>query len=95
MGMFVLPPLKKEEDITAEEFVDTAIKNIELWRKNPDYEYLLDGFACGLLERAARRVVFDRDMKELSELREATNLVGYNLERLNELNNRYPAVDKK
>jgi len=53
MGLFAIPDLEKE---SVEDYIQTAMDNIQLWRKNPDCDYLLDVFAAGCLESAARLI---------------------------------------
>jgi len=79
MGLFVLPNLEEE---TVENCVETALANIELWKKNKDCDYLLDTFACQNLKSAARliRIADQRpsaqDLKKQKEADELRKLGG-------------------
>jgi len=70
MGLFALSD-KELGTETVEELVETALANIELWRENPDCEYLLECFAVGNLARAARVIRADagRETEADKELR--------------------------
>ena len=50
MGLFALPPHK--DNITADEYVSTALSNIAIWDWNRGCDYLLHSFATSNLTRA-------------------------------------------
>ena len=56
MGIFCLPPIKTDEDNTPEECIEAVIDNIKMFveMEKEDFpnDYLLTGFAIGLLEQA-------------------------------------------
>lgn len=55
MGLFVLPN-KPEDQCSAEDFVDTAIANLKLWKENPDCDYLIATFTIPYLQNAMRKL---------------------------------------
>ena len=55
MGLFVLAP-KSIDECSVNELVETAVKNIELWKKNKDCGYLLNDFAAMMLTVAADKI---------------------------------------
>ena len=65
MGLFILPNL---EEASIEDFVQTALDSIELWKENPNCEYLLECFACNNLERAARLIRKEGDRSTEQDL---------------------------
>lgn len=66
MGLFVLPSLEEE---SIEDYVQTALDNIQLWKENPDCEYLLECFACNSLEQAARLIRKEADRSTEGDLK--------------------------
>lgn len=57
MGLFCLPEDLKNP--TPEQLVDAAITNLELWKNNPDCDYLIGTFAMPQLNSAMRKLRFD------------------------------------
>lgn len=60
MGLFVLQE-KPNDQMTAADYVEVALKNINLWKDHPDCEYLLSQFAVISLQKAAIKIKNDRN----------------------------------
>lgn len=62
MGLFCLPSDgngNMVSDPTPEQLVQCAINNLELWKSNPNCDYLISTFAMSMLNNAMRKIRFD------------------------------------
>lgn len=60
MGLFVLQE-KPDDQMTAADYIEVALKNINLWKDHPDCEYLLSQFAANYLLKASTKIKNDRN----------------------------------